>query len=119
MTKKINMQVMNKVDILDLVRIHVFRLPNTPSFEVEIEPLDKNKNVIFDEDALRVMNEKVSEKAAQFEARDPRAKDYIQEFVGRMTSELYRNGLVSLEVVTDEPDDPYVDMRNKFKRSMS
>lgn len=117
--KKVNMQVMNKVDILDLVHIHVFRIPNTARFEVQIEAIEKNKNVIFDEDALKIMNQKITEKAAQFEARDPRAKDYIQEFVGRMTSELYRNGLVALDIVTDEPDDPYADIRKKYSKRLS
>jgi hypothetical protein len=109
------MEIMKHVDILDQVTIHVFRMPNTARFEVQIEPVDKNKNVVFDEDALRVMNEKITEKAAQFEARDPRAKDYIEEFIARLTSELYRNGLVELQEV-EEPKDPYQEIKDKYKR---
>ena len=108
-------QIMKHVDILELIRIHVFRIPNTPKFEVEIECIERDKNLVFDEDALRVMNHKITEKAAQFEARDPRAKNYIEEFVARLTSELHRNGLVELEEVPESAPDPYADMRRKYK----
>jgi len=115
--KKSDMQIMNQVDILDLVRIHVFRIPNTARFEVQVEAVDKTKNVVFDEDALKVLNQKVTERAAQFEARDPRAIGYIEEFVGRLTSELYRNGLVELATVSDEDQDPYADLRKEYNDS--
>jgi hypothetical protein len=108
-------QIMKHIDVLELIRIHVFRIPNTPRFEVEIESIDKNKNVVFDEDALRIMNQKITERAAQFEARDPRAKTYIEEFIARLTSELHRNGLMELEEISDEPSDPYADLRKQYK----
>lgn len=108
-------QIMKHVDILELIRVHVFRVPNTARFEVEIESIDKNKNVVFDEDALRIMNQKITEKAAQFEARDPRAKHYIEEYVARLTGELHRNGLMELEEVPDEASDPYADLRKRYR----
>ena len=112
--KSSDFEIMNHIDILDQIQIDVFRIPNTANFEVEISCLDRTKNVVFDEKALRVMNQKITEKAAQFEARDPRAKTYIEEFVGRLTSELFRNGLAEIEDIPDAVD-PYEDLRRRFK----
>lgn len=115
------MDIIKHVDILELIRIHVFR--GEPSrkdplpYMVEIEPLDKTKKIVFDEKALEVLNRKLTEKAQTFEdGRDPRIKDYIQEFVGRMVSELARNGLVGLEDIGDAPEDPYAHIRKQGVR---
>jgi hypothetical protein len=84
---------------------------NPGRFEVQIASIDDKKNVVFDERALAVLNERVTEKSKQFsDARDPRVRGYIKEFVGRMASELYKNGLMELEDIDQQegsPEDPY------------
>lgn len=114
------MQVMNQVDILDLVKIDVHKTmptPNDPApIRVSIEALDKNKNVVFDADALRVFNRRISEEVIkrELDIKDPVTFRYIEELVGRMLSELYKNGLVALDDVSDAPEDPYKDVRNQY-----
>lgn len=118
MTKKID--ILKNVEFLDLVRIHVLRGHPVPGdlypFRVEFEPLDKSKRVVFDESEFRTMNQVLSEKATQFHPNDPRFKGYIEEFAGRLASELYRNGLAELEEIPDAPSDPYADLRKQFRR---
>lgn len=116
------MEILKNVDILELVTIHVYRGDPTHDdpmpYRVMIESLDKGKKVVFDEKALQTMNYHLTEKAQQFQdGRDPRVKDYIQEFVGRMVSELAKNGLVVLEDVGDEKEDPYANLRKFPVRS--
>ena len=113
-------QVMQHVDILDLVNINVARGQPTPidpvPIRVFVEPVDRTKNVVFDESALKVLNNKMSEfvLSRQLDIRDDNTFKYIEEFVGRMVTELYKNGLMALEDVGDEPDDPYQDVRNMY-----
>ena len=112
------MQILKNVDILDLVRIHIFRGQPTKGdplpYRIEIQSIDESKRVIFDESALKVLNHRLTENVQKFDdGRDPRVRDYIEEFVGRMLTELYRNGLVELEEIPDSPDDPYADVRNR------
>lgn len=116
MKKKTNL--LDNVGFLDRVRIHVY--PGKPNpgdnypFRVEFESLDNTKKVVFDESSLKRMNEILTEKASQFHPTDPRLRGYIEEFVGRLTTELYRNGLVALEEIPDAPDDPYASVKKKF-----
>ena len=112
-------KVSGKVDFLDLVSVHIGRGVPTHvdphPIEVNFEPLDRTKNVIFDENALKLMNAKVSEKikSMQLKLDDSRTFDYIKEFVGRLTAELYRHDLVGFEDVKEAKDDPYSEVRNK------
>ena len=109
-----------KVDILDLINIEVY--PGMPTqadpapIRVEVTALDKTKNVIFDTDALRVMNERITDRARQIDIRDPKLMKYVEEFIGRFVSELGRHDLVVLEDAPDSPDDPYATVRKQYER---
>lgn len=109
-----------RVDILDLVDIKVF--PGMPTqadpapIRVEVTAIDRTKNVIFDTDALRVMNQRITERARELDIRDSRLMRYVEEFVGRLISELGRHDLVVLEDAKESPDDPYVEARKKYER---
>jgi hypothetical protein len=98
-----------------MVTVTAIRKPNKADFEVSIISLDPHMKIVFDESALKTMNEKISEKAAQFEARDPRAKTYIEEYVSRMLPELQRVHLLEFQEIKDEPEDPYKFIRESFK----
>ena len=113
------MQVMNCVDILDLINIRI--LQGTPTIHgaplyVQIEPIDRCKNIVFDTDALETLNNRVTEvvRDRQLSVRDPNSFKYVEEFVGRMVSELYRNGLVEIEEAKEGSDDPYEAVRHKY-----
>lgn len=112
------MDIIKNVDILELIRIHVFQGEPTREdpmpYRVMIESLDQSKKVVFDEKALSIMNDKLTERAQLFEdGRDPRVTDYIQEYVSRMVSELHRNGLVELQEIGDVKEDPYASVRKQ------
>jgi hypothetical protein len=114
------MEIMKNVDILDLVKINVLKGVPTKAdpapIRVQIEPVDSEYNVVFDEEALNVLNNKIAEFVIdkQMSIGDEKTFSYIEEFVARMVSELHRNGLVELQEVGDTPDDPYKDLRNKY-----
>jgi hypothetical protein len=109
------MKGLKNVNIADLVVVTATRLPKTTNYIVDITPLDKMKHVVFDTKALETMNEKISEKASQFEACDPRAKQYIEEFVSRMLPEMDRCGLLIYEDIPEASDDPYKEIKEKLK----
>jgi hypothetical protein len=102
--------ILKKVDILDRIKLRVVEVA-PGHFGVAVEALEKNKNVIFDTDALKILNEQVTHRARSMNSRDPNTRGFIEEFVGRMISEMYRVGLVELEDIKDAPDDPYRDLR--------
>lgn len=112
--------ILDNVEFLDKVRVHVYRGEPKPDdrnpLRVEFEPIDSSKQVVFDESALKKFNEILTEKAQQFEPHDPRLLSYIEEFAGRMTETLYKNGLVALEDLPECPDDPYAAIRKQFAR---
>lgn len=108
----------SKIDILDLVNVTVVRLPpkgpqDLAPMSIEIIPHEENKMVIIDEKAMEVLNSKLTERSAQLQLdpRNPQTFSYLQEFVGRMISELYRNGLLELENVPDAVSDQYAKVR--------
>ena len=111
------MDIMKHVNISEMVTVTATRMPRTAEFKVSIIPLDPRLNLVFDESALRTMEEKISQKAAQFAARDPRAQKYIEEFVSRMLPELQRTGLLEIEEASESPEDPYKSIREQHKRS--
>lgn len=115
-----NRDLLSNVDFAERVKIRIFQ--GAPSqgdpypFRVEVNSIDETKHVVFDTSALKKMNEILTEKAAQFNPSDPKLRDYLKEFVGRMVTELYRNDLVVLEDLPDQPDDPYEKIRKNFTR---
>lgn len=117
--KKAKNNILKNVDFLDLVRIHVYPGQPHPTdrhpFRIEFESVDKTKRVVFDESSIRKMNEILTEKASQFHPSDPRVRGYLEEFAGRLASELYRNGLVELDDIPDAPDDPYTQAKKSVR----
>jgi len=115
------MQVMTHVDILDLVKINVFKGTPTPidpnPIRISIDPIDRNKNLVFDDGALNVLNRKMAEFVIErgLSIKEETTFRYVEEFVGRMLSELHKNGLVLLEEAPDAPEDPYKDVRSQYK----
>lgn len=112
------MKNLKNVEVTDLVRIHVLEGMSTPQdrlpYQVIVEPIDDTQRVVFDDGALKVLNDRITDKVQQFEnGRDPRVIKYIEEFVARMISELYRNGLMILEDLPESPEDPYAAVRHK------
>jgi hypothetical protein len=105
---------MNHVDILDLIKINVNQLFNG-EVTVDLECLEQGKQVVLDEDALKYLNNVLTEKAKNMSISNPNTLQYIKEFVGRMLSELSRNGLVVLEEISDTPQDPYRTAKNLYK----
>lgn len=118
MSKKFD--ILERVEFLDKVRIHVYRAPPEPGdprpIRIEFQSLQKGKKVIFDENALKTMNNTLTEKAKQFEPEDPRLLSYVEEFAGRLTEILYKNGLVELVEIPDQPEDHYATIRKQFSR---
>jgi hypothetical protein len=112
------MNIMKHVDVLDLIKINVFR-PNVyqpGQLEVSLEALEKDKVVVIDEDELKRLNELLTDKCREFEdARDPKVTKYIEEFVARMCSEWHRLGLLEIEEVPEGSKDPYQDAKEMFK----
>ena len=113
--------ILNHVDFEHLVRTHVIgplyeQNPLTKKiearFEVQFEALDKTKNIVFDPSSLKELNNQISERAAKFEVRDPRTRDYIKEFAERVAGGLYKSGLIALDEVTEGPVDHYKDLRS-------
>lgn len=109
--KKSKLGILDHVDFLDLVRIHVYKDMPSPGdmfpFRIEFECLDQTKRIVFDEHEFKKMNQILTEKAQQFNPKDPRLPDYLQEFSGRLASELYRNGLCEFEDIPEGKEDPY------------
>jgi hypothetical protein len=110
--------IMKHVDILELMRIHVYR-PNPflpGAFQVDLESLDKTKQVVLDERASKKLNEIIVEKCKQFnDARDPRVTSYIEEFVAKMCSEWHRAGLLVLDDIPEASSDPYAEVKKAFR----
>lgn len=107
--------IMNHVNVSEMLNVIATRIPNTANFVVDIVCLDKTQRVVIDSSALKTMNEKITEKASQFEARDPKAKKWIEEFVSRMLPELQRVGLMEIEDIPESPEDPYAEFKKSLK----
>jgi len=115
------MNILNHVDILDLVEVKVFKgmptMADPAPVRVMVEAKDRGKNVVFDPDALKTLNEKISEIVIgrRLDIKDPNTFKYIEEYVARMVSSLYKNGLLILEDVPEASEDPYADLRKQYK----
>lgn len=110
---------MSKIDILkhvefkDLVTVHVTR--HAGHFHVDIVPLDPAKRFVIDEKAKETMEEELLKRTSILEARDPKAKEYMEEFTVKLCTELYKHKLCGFEDIPDSPEDPYSDLR-KIRR---
>lgn len=112
--KKIDKNIMKHVDILDQIKIVVTQ-PMPGNFAVHFEPYDRKKHVVIDEKAKETMDAKITEKAKALSARDPKTKMFIEEFAGRLLSELFRVELAVLEDVPETPTDPYAEIKKKYR----
>lgn len=112
--------ILKNVDIADLIVVNVFKGTPTPHdknpFVVAVDPIDQTKKVVFDSSALKVLNAKITDKVRGADSRDPNTIGYIKEFVTKMVSEFYRNGLVEITEVPDSPEDPYEEAKKMIQR---
>lgn len=115
MAKIKKVDVMKNVDILELVVINIFE-PHPGQIQVAVTPLDKTKKIVFDETALKKFNEIITEKCQEMDmnSKDPKTREYIKEFVSKMTGELHRNGLVEICDIGEVVNDPYQDLRKQY-----
>ena len=109
-----------KVDILDLVDIVCYRVPprnpvDRAPIGIDIVPHDKTKQVVWDQDSLKNFNNILTEKSKSLKFNNPNSLDYLKQYVGMMLSELYRNGLVDFEELSDAPEDHYAHLRKNFR----
>jgi hypothetical protein len=102
------------VDIVDRVRVHILQ-PSPGNFEVQLECIEPDMNVVFDGKALETFNNIITEKCSQMSAKDPKTKMYIQEFVTKAVSEFHRNGLVDIVKAPKAVDDHYKQLRKKYE----
>ena len=109
-----SMNIINHVDILDLITIRVYN-PNIykpAEFAVDLSANEKGKVVVIDTSAKTIMNESVTKKAREFtSARDPKVKDLIREYVGRMCTELAKSGLLIIEKAPEKSEDPFAEAK--------
>lgn len=110
--------ILKHVDILDLVVINIFKgkptLHDPNPYVVAIDPIDATKRVVFDTDALKVLNAKLTEKIRGTDSTQPNTIQFIKEFAGKMLSGLYRNGLVAIEDLPPAKEDHYAEARKQF-----
>jgi hypothetical protein len=105
---------MKNVNIADLVKIQIYQ--GRSAFDVQIECLEKGKNIVFDEKALETFNHQLTDRCKGMSIGDPKTQKYIEEFVFRMITELHRNGLVELEDMKEQDDDQYKKVRSKYAK---
>lgn len=102
---------MDSVDILDRVDILVFQF-HPGHFSVDFKVKEKEKHLVFDETALKTLQDKVLDLTRGKNAKDPNTVGYIQEYVGRLIREYHKVGLAVIEDIPDSPDDHYAKFRN-------
>lgn len=103
-------EIMKSIDVLDRVHILVFQ-PVSGHFDVTFECMEKDKRLVFDEGALKTLNEKIIDLCRDKNAADPNTRGYIEEFTGRMLKEYYKLGLAVIEDVPDAIEDHYHKLR--------
>jgi hypothetical protein len=112
--------ILTNVDLSDLVVVNVYKgtptLQDPNPFVVAIDPIDSTKKVVFDSSALKTLNNRLTEKLAGADSTNPNTIQYIKEFVTKMASEFYKNGLLVLEDIPDSPDDPYQEAKKMFRK---
>ena len=109
------MDIMKHVDVLDLVTVKLY-MPRPGFIAVDVRCHDEDKQVVFDPDALKKLNEVITEKVKGLDPRHPNVGGYIKEFVGKMLSELYRSGLAVIEDIPESKEDPYEEIRKQYSR---
>jgi len=114
-----NKNPLKNVDIDSLVTINVYRGKPTPfdknPFIITVDPINVSLRVVFDEGALKKMNEKLSERVVKSDSTNPNTIMFMKEFVHKMVSEFYRNGLMILEPIPEPEKDPYAKAKKAIK----
>lgn len=112
--------ILANVDVSDLIVVNVFKGQPNPldpnPFVVTVDSIDSTKKVQFDSSALTVLNNRLTEKVRGSDSTNPNTVQYIKEFVTKMASEFYKNGLLEIVDVPDAPEDPYAEAKKMFKR---
>ena len=90
--------IIKNVDILDLVEIKVIQIM-PGDFQIMIDCLEKDKQLVFDPKALERLNNLATEKSKSLTSNHPNTIPFIKEFVGRMVSEMHKSGLCALDDV--------------------
>lgn len=112
--------ILKNVDISDLVVVNVFKGTPSPQdknpFVVTVDPIDQTKKVAFDTSALKVLNTRLNDKIRGANSQDPNTVGYIKEFVTKMVSEFYRNGLIEIVDLDEAPEDHYADAKKMHRK---
>lgn len=112
--------ILKHVDILDLIVVNLFKgkpsLHDPNPIVVSVDPIDPSKRVVFDPDALRVLNDKLTEKIKGSDSSNPNTIQYVKEFASKMISALYKNGLVIIEDIPEAAEDPYAAARKMHQK---
>ncbi len=104
------MDIMGKIDILDLVSINV-TVDRFGHLFIDIACIEEGKQVVLSEEISRALGEKATEVALGKSKNDENVIGYIKEYTGKMLSEAYKNGLVEIEDIPDAKEDPYKKFR--------
>jgi len=107
-TKKTH--IMESVDFLDRISIHLFQ-PVPGHFNVDFSVKEKGKRLVLDEDALKKMQNKITDLCSDKNANDENTRGYIEEYVGRLLKEYYKVGLALIEDMPEARDDHYDHLR--------
>lgn len=111
------MNTLDHVEIDSLIDINVFRIKGTGHFGVEIETREPGKVVTFDEKALATLNYEITSimKRKDLSASDPKAAEFIEEYVSRMVRELHVSGLVEITDAPEGDTDHYKELRKDYR----
>jgi hypothetical protein len=104
------MDIMKQVDIMDLITIEA-TVDRYGHLFIDFVSLDQTKRVVMDESVSRKIEDFVTSKTLGKSKGDTKILDYVKEYAGKMASESYKNGLLVLEDIPDEPEDPYAKHR--------
>src|SRR3990167_10752782 len=105
--------ILKNVDILDLINISVEKgqLQNLGKLNVNITPIDNTKQFFIDEKVKKTLEEEVCKRSGGLPISDTKTLIFVEEFVAKMISELYRHDLCGLENIPEPNEDPYKDLR--------
>lgn len=113
MNKPKRTHVMDSVDILDRVTIHIFQ-PKPGHFTVDFTCKEQNKQLVFDEQALKTLQKTIAERARELKltSNHENTRGFLEEFTGRLVKEYYKVNLVVIEDIPEGVEDHYKAFRN-------
>lgn len=108
--------IMDSVDILDRVRIHVFQT-SPGHFDVDFTCREKNKVLVLDDDAKKTLTNKLNELAVGKDAMSANTRGYIEEYTGRLLQGFHKCNLALIEDRPEAIDDHYEKIRKSFAKN--